>query len=390
MPIALTVTGVEATGQMFRERTLVLGLNGRECQYQSKHEVCVDSVVLLALDSAGGGQESRPVRGRVKSLEPLQSDRHQFRICVELETPQSTRVVPNDRENPVEKPTANGMQDLATRILSFSSEIAKSVVVHEIGEQMETLKNSLSQEIKESVQATVASAIKQMAHDAVKQQITEQYQAITQALHADLPQQLAKRLAESDQLRSCFDGMKEMIAERLSDLSKTAAIRTDQDLNTRVAAIRQSCDQAIAEMQDRVRDARANLGDALARTQAAEKELGDVTARAQESLKQIKNADGSVADRLDEHFRIRLNAVSAELSERLDQVAVEGAARWVSSVKQQMDPYMKRVDERLAILGGGLQLAQIQHDKLTELARTVAANFEKDMRAIFLRHSANT
>ena len=213
MPIPLTVTGVEATGRMFRERTLVLGLNGRECQYQSKHEVCVDSIVLLALDEAASGQESRPIRGRVKSLQPLKADRHRFRISVELETPQTTRVVPPEQENLAEKqdirvPAASGMQDLAARILAMSSELAKSAVADAISQQMETLKHSLSHEMKESVQATAASAMGPIIHDAVKQQTTQQYRAIVQALQADLPDQLAGRLAESDQLRDCFDGMK--------------------------------------------------------------------------------------------------------------------------------------------------------------------------------------
>jgi hypothetical protein len=395
MPIPLTVTGVEATGQMFRERTLVLGLDGRECQYQSKHEVCVDSIVLLALDSTGGGQDSPPVRGRVKSLQPLQTTRNLFRISVELETSQTIRVVPSGQEHPLEKrdapaPAGDELRDLTARIVSLSSEIVKSAVANEMSQHLGTLKDSLSHEMNESVQAAVASAIEPIIHDAVEQQTTQLYQAVTQALHTDVTHQLAKQLAEGDQLRTCLAGLKQMVAEGLSELWQAAATRAGEELHVRATAIQQAYDQAIAQMRDHIGNARANLGDVLTRAQAADREIRDVMTRVRESSEQIRNAEAIVADKLDEHFRSRLDAFDAELSKRLDQVIEGSAARWVRSVQQQMDPYMKHVDERLEILAGGLQLAQIQHDQVAELSRTAAANFEKDLRAVFLRYSANT
>src|ERR1700674_4258011 len=64
MPIPLTVIGTDATGQGFKERTLVLGLNGRDCQYQSKHEVQTDCCLLLDFEYRAGGYKPCRVQGR--------------------------------------------------------------------------------------------------------------------------------------------------------------------------------------------------------------------------------------------------------------------------------------------------------------------------------------
>ena len=55
--LGLTVTGVDAKGHMFRERTAVLSLDGRDCKYQSRHEVQMASWVLLDIDYAKAGQK---------------------------------------------------------------------------------------------------------------------------------------------------------------------------------------------------------------------------------------------------------------------------------------------------------------------------------------------
>src|ERR1700720_1062090 len=106
MRIPLTVIGVDTKGHLFRESTMVQGLEGRDCQYQSKHEVRVDSVVLLDLDYTGAGQEPCRVQGRVKTLRTPRTDQGLFEIDVELETLQSVKLALNGQEDQVGKPDA--------------------------------------------------------------------------------------------------------------------------------------------------------------------------------------------------------------------------------------------------------------------------------------------
>jgi len=425
--------GTDLKGQVFKERTLVLGLKGRNCQYQSKHEVPRDCWILLDFDYTTAGYKPCRVQGRVQWLQTSRTDPRLFHIGVELESSQSVVVVPDDYVDPFrnqdapalkppvaatepperyvpppqtktsapafsQPPTgpeaatkANNSEAVAgigAHILAMTRKTANLPVFPESDRPPGTLQGLLSREMEDSIQAAVTSFADRIIHEAVEKQVTQQYQAAMQVVHGDLTHQLAERLAESGPLRTCFESMAAMMAERLSELSQQAVTKIEENLNTRVTAVRQSAEEAIAQMQGRISDAQAGVGDALARAQAAKEELSDTTARAREALEQVKDAD-EIAVRLNERLFSRLDAWSAELKKRLDQIISESTARWVRGMEQQMAPYLQGADERLQTLAAGLQLAQMQQDRLANLSLTAAANCEKEIRAFFLRLSSN-
>jgi len=441
LQIPLTVSGIDAKGHIFRERTVVQGLDGRDCQYQSKHEVRVDSLVLLDLDYSGTGQQPCRVQGRVKSLRTPRTDQGLFQIDVELDTLQSLRLVPNDQEGqaskqdtPTPKPpvaatepkgmaapsspwrdpapkerasadafsqtstgpevaTTAGNRELLARIetqnLAITREAAKAAVATEISDHLGALKNSLTGEIEKSVQAAVVSSMKQMIHDAVKKQMAAQYEAGIQLLRADLTHRLAGRLSESKELRNGLEGMAAELAERLSELSQTTAMKIEKDLNTRVIIIRQLIEEAIAEMQDRMNDTRTNLGATLTRAQAVDNEVNEALIRVQKAIAQLGEADRIAAESSAERLSLQLDAWSAEFDKRLEQVAAERTARLISGMERQMLPSLQRANEALETLGAGLHLAQMHQDRLAELSQNATANFEKELRSFFLRLSSN-
>ncbi len=411
--LGLTVTGVDPKGHMFREPTSTMSLDGRDCKYQSKHEVQVDSCVLLDIDYTKAGQKPCRVQGQVKSVQPPRAGQELFQIGVELEAAQNVRVVPNDQEDRYRlqetsalkphaartEPIATGesarpsrapapqteasartvsepstdqsaavmaqspevMTRIQTQVLTMAREAAKSAVVTEISQHLGALRNSLPREVEKAVQAAVGSGMERMIGDAVEKQIAQQYQAAIQALNSDLIDHLVGQLAESEQLRTSFETMTKSLAERLSELSQTAATKTEQDLNARVTVIRQSIEETIA--------------------------------RVQETLEQLRDADRIATQKVDERLLAQLDIWSAEFNKRLDRVVVERAARFISDVQQQLIPYLQRADETRENLTAGLQLAQgslrMQQERLAELSRTAAANFEKDIKALFLRLSGN-
>ena len=61
--VPITVTGVDALGQPFKERTTTVMVNCHGCKYQSKHYVPKNSMVTLEVPHAG--QASRSAQGRV-------------------------------------------------------------------------------------------------------------------------------------------------------------------------------------------------------------------------------------------------------------------------------------------------------------------------------------
>src|SRR5215469_193790 len=85
--VPLQVTGVDALGRPFVERTSSLILNCHGCRYQSKHYVLKNMWVKLEIPHADSDQPPRTVRGRVAWIQRPRTVRQLFQVALELEIP---------------------------------------------------------------------------------------------------------------------------------------------------------------------------------------------------------------------------------------------------------------------------------------------------------------
>lgn len=85
--VPLVVTGVDALGRPFVERTSSLIINCHGCRYQSKHYVLKNMWVTLEIPHAEAGQPPRHVRGRVAWIQRPRTVRQLFQVALELELP---------------------------------------------------------------------------------------------------------------------------------------------------------------------------------------------------------------------------------------------------------------------------------------------------------------
>ncbi len=83
--VPLTVTGVDALGRPFQERTSTLIINCHGARYQSKHYVLKNMWVTLEVPHNEPGSEPRTVRGRVTWIQRPRTVRELFQIGLELE-----------------------------------------------------------------------------------------------------------------------------------------------------------------------------------------------------------------------------------------------------------------------------------------------------------------
>src|SRR5262252_10458061 len=83
--VPLVVTGVDALGRPFVERTSSLILNCHGCRYQSKHYVLKNMWVTLEVPHPETGQPPRGVRGRVAWIQRPRTVRQLFQVALELE-----------------------------------------------------------------------------------------------------------------------------------------------------------------------------------------------------------------------------------------------------------------------------------------------------------------
>jgi len=83
--VPLVVTGVDALGRPFVERTSSLIINCHGCRYQSKHYVLKNMWVLMEIPHPETGQPPRTVRGRVAWIQRPRTVRQLFQVALELE-----------------------------------------------------------------------------------------------------------------------------------------------------------------------------------------------------------------------------------------------------------------------------------------------------------------
>ncbi len=85
--VPLVVTGVDALGRPFVERTSSLIVNCHGCRYQSKHYVLKNMWVTLEIPHPETGHPPRTVRGRVAWIQRPRTVRQLFQVALELELP---------------------------------------------------------------------------------------------------------------------------------------------------------------------------------------------------------------------------------------------------------------------------------------------------------------
>lgn len=83
--VPLTVTGVDALGRPFAERTSTLIINCHGCRYQSKHYVLKNMWVNLEVPHPEQGHPPRRVRGKVAWIQRPRTVRQLFQVALELE-----------------------------------------------------------------------------------------------------------------------------------------------------------------------------------------------------------------------------------------------------------------------------------------------------------------
>ena len=85
--VPMTVTGTDALGQPFKERTSALIINCHGCKYQSKHFVMKDSWVTFEVAHPEPGKEPRKVKAKVVWVQRPRTVQELFQIAAQMEVP---------------------------------------------------------------------------------------------------------------------------------------------------------------------------------------------------------------------------------------------------------------------------------------------------------------
>jgi hypothetical protein len=271
--IPITVSGVDALGEAFRELTSTLSVSCNGCKYKSKNYVQRDSLVTIEITHQNPRLSPRVVRGRAKWVQRPRNLREQYEIGLEfvvsgnvwgIASPPPDWFPHPDDEVPPHEAAAEAAQELAAEIAAAE------------GTDSETLREAAAIEAKRSIPSVAFEEI----------DISGAIGFTPEEEPSLAPVDLNARLQET-------------IATSLKTMVNRMAEEAAQHIAMRIARVideaREACGLAADEFEEKLREA---LDDALspeeidAQTTAAEKQAKKRARKAaRKKARQSRDAD---------------------------------------------------------------------------------------------------
>ena len=425
--VPLVVTGVDALGRPFVERTSSLILNCHGCRYQSKHYVLKNMWVTLEIPHPETGQPPRGVRGRVAWIQRPRTVRQLFQVALELEVsgnvwgiafpPEDWFAFPDGVQVPPVLDGAPESQPSPPPPIIPSLETEASVAVSEAEIPSASANDNLrvfpspasttdaSLQLARQVARLVADARQQIqaaAQEAASQAVSaerrlsfDQWEQKFAAGRAEITNEAA-RVIEKIELET--DKHSQEAAEALrADLPRWLAPQLEQltrDLTEKLVR------EALAQRSERAQQLEAAAESLKAACQQAEETSAWLKTQAERAELQIaaraETAVGSLEAAVEQHEQAAssqheaLQAKAAAIEQLVVSALTTAQSSWQQQVAQEMETAQGQLRERL-----GSTLAEAQDlaaGGLNEHSRSLLAELQEDTarHAAFLRDSATT
>jgi PilZ domain len=256
--IPITVSGVDALGEPFRELTTTLSVSCNGCKYKSKNYVQRDSLVTLEITHTNPRLGPRVVRGRARWVQRPRNLREQYEIGLEfvvsgnvwgLQPPPPDWFPHPDDEVPPHQAAAEAAQELAAEIAAAE------------GTDSETLREAAAIEAKRSIPPV---AFEEIDISGAIGFTPDESEPARDPAPADLNARLQETIAAS---------LKTMVNRVAEDAARHIAMRIARVIDE----ARDACEMAADEFEEEIREA---LDDALSPEQ-----MEEITASAEKQSK---------------------------------------------------------------------------------------------------------
>ncbi|MGB7230844.1 MAG: hypothetical protein WBD19_04175 [Candidatus Acidiferrum sp.] len=415
--VPLAVTGVDALGRPFTERTSTLIINCHGCRYQSKHYVLKNMWVTLDVPNAEPNQPPRTVRGRVAWIQRPRTVRQLFQVALELEVPGNTWGIafpPPDWFAPQETSPYSGTQegehDLPART-SDPSEIhlpltepesvpasvqdnlrifpapasatdaslqlarhmarlvadakqqiqatAREVAAQAVGAERRVSSEEWEQKVsaaREKLAQQVSSAIENIQRES-ETRSHAMHLAAAEALQSELPRWIAPQLEE----------LTRNLTQQISDRAAAECVEQTQHLSASAESLR-AFGQRAEETASRLR----------AQTEQAESQITGSTAKAKSEIADVARQNEVTANA----HREALGSAANEIQQRLTTAFSSAQAHWQSQLGSDIESAQTRWQ---SLLENTLAAAQ---EKITATFEDRAHNLLSQLREESSRHTA--
>lgn len=326
--VPITVTGVDALGQPFKERTTTIGINCHGCKYQSKHYVPKNSVITLEIPRTQAGQPPRSIQGRVIWVQRPRTVRELFQIGVEFDIagniwgvafpPEDWFPYPEDEsaEHPTEaaETTASASAEARRTAVPKPSSEPPAVPTFEIPAPTE------SDETAGSVPAAPAAP-----------------EGKIHVVPPPAPAGGTTSISQQEAQMASARQMAKMVADAKDALDKTARRSAQSAINDEMTVVRQQLDAQLHEAVERaIKVSMERVSESTVRKvvqQASER-----TAAIVEEARKTTNASAS---QLDAKVRQAVQDAVGSAAQQAAQQAAENAA--AANLKQTVEQAVERV-----------------------------------------------
>jgi len=423
--VPLAVSGEDALGQPFKERTSTLILSCHGCRYQSKHYVPRNGWVELEVANPDAGRAPRRSRARVSWIQRPRTVRELFQVGVELETPGNIWGVafppddwfpwPGDQPAAPSAAVAEGMAavPLSSRLAAPSepepeeaeahtqeaehplptppavSEKVRSItrgeappepaappaaadaVAHHVQKLLADARRQIQEDVKKIVSAVVTAESGQITAAMTHQMRGAATEAVKQALmthgqaHAErLDVALREALARLEIVR--YEAARAMKAESESDVKTVVEA---------ASKAQESAEQSLTQALARLESAREETARALSMQSRAEGQrvMAQAATRMEDLLRQslsrIEETSRASSDQLTASARKEMEHSVAGALEglRADIAGTSDELRRLAS--SELESARKRLDEMRETIGAAAQ--QAAQDSLVALGAQV-------------------
>src|SRR5690348_2088263 len=370
--VPLAVTGVDALGRPFNERTSTLIINCHGCRYQSKHYVLKNMWVTLEIPHPETGQPPRAVRGRVAWIQRPRTVRQLFQVALELELsgnvwgiafpPEDWFAFPEGVQVPVEGTTeppplpspmepeaqpsvgesevlpANGSDNLRV----FPSPTSTTDASLQLARQVARLVADARQQIQAAAQEAAFQAV------SVERRLSfEQWEQKFAAGRAEIANETTRAIErfqqETDkQSREAHAAAAEALRTELPQWLAPQLEQLTRDLTARLSQ------EALAQRGENAHQLEAATDSLKTACQQAEETAARLKVHSEQAEGHLASALTSAQSSWREQVSNELEAAHAKLSERLDSTLAEAQDRAAGGLNEHLRSLLVQFQEEVA------------------------------------------
>lgn len=408
--VPITVSGTDALGQPFKERTSALVINCHGCKYQSKHYVLKNNTVTMEIPHTDQNQPPRTVRARVVWVQRPRTVQELFQVAVQLEIPGNVWGVafppedwfpyPEEAGPSIPAPAAPEPKKEAAQTASPAPKVrmlppppsaspeALAAVEARVAQMIAEARNEIQSLTREAASRTVTAETATLLRE-IESQLRAAARKTVESVSAqyldEAVERAVQRIEESRKLtngalrekwQSDFEAVTAQVSEKLA----ASLGASEQDLHNR---FRQQLEQAIeqaagrlADIEQRMDGLRAEIAGGAAATESRLEALRSELAAAEASAASCIASLQAGLTSADAAAQLRLNALRNEIEAATDQTTRnwQPALAQLAEAAQAETARLEQTIQRLRA-----QITAVEQEDISRLRAIWREQLESDM-----------